>query len=161
MCATSAILLALLFHFRWRLNPKANPGAIVAGLILNLGSVLSEELLYRGYALWSTAVLAGKRAAILMLVTLFAMSHWFAWGAWGDPQRMASVFCTVGLGALFFSLAFFRTQSLAFPVGLHLGFVWGNATFLRGCSRVGMTILRVCSIRWKQPTLCNCPSMVG
>lgn len=127
MSSVSAVLLSYMFKFTWHLNPNFDLGIILLGLLLNCWSVLAEELLYRGYAFKRALDILGSWRAILIFIFVFAISHWFAWGVWGNLLKMLSVLCTVGLGGLLFSLAFLRTGSLALSIGLHLGFIWSNA----------------------------------
>jgi membrane protease YdiL (CAAX protease family) len=127
-----AFSLARLLGFQWQLNPHFNVGIILLGLFLNCWSATAEELIYRGYAFRKATVRFGAWPAMAAFITLFAVIHIFTWGAWGDPPRMLSVFCTTGLGGLFFSLAFLRTGSVALPSGLHMGFIWANADLFTG-----------------------------
>ncbi len=132
MNAVISFLLSLFFHFKWQLNPDFNIGVILIGLFLNCWSAIAEELIYRGYAFNKAINNYGQWKSIALFISLFAIIHIFAWGAWGDPLKMLSVFCTTGLGGLLFSIAFIKTKSIALPSGLHIGFIWANADFFTG-----------------------------
>ncbi len=132
MNAISAFMLAWMFNFEWKINVNFNMGIILLGLLLNCWSVIAEELLYRGYAFKRSVKQFGTPVSLIIFILFFVVFHWFAWGVISNPMRMLSVFITVGLGGLLFSVAFLRTGSLALPAGLHLGIIWANADLFTG-----------------------------
>jgi len=108
------------FHYTWPL------------FAFMLSSVLTEELLFRGYAFKS---FADKRrwTAIATFSVLFAVYHWMQWSMWSNATAMALTLISTGLAHVFFALALLRSRTLWFPVGLHLGWnVAGQALRLSG-----------------------------
>lgn len=86
-----------------------------------LKSVLFEELLFRGALLYLLIKYIGAHKACWMAAIAFGIYHWFSYGAFGNPARMAIVFLITGLAGLMYAYAFSRTGSLYLPVALHLG----------------------------------------
>jgi membrane protease YdiL (CAAX protease family) len=106
-------------------NPKANYGLIVTGLALALPGVLMEELIFRGYCLQKTVHQIGAVRANILFAFFFVAWHWLAFNAWGNWGLMLSLI-TTGFGHVFFSVALSRSQTLFFPIALHLGNNWAS-----------------------------------
>ena len=83
---------------------------------------LLEELLFRGFLFQRLIAGLGIIWAQLILGGLFAFGHVT------DPELSLSAQIWGGLdlvlAAMVFGLAYYRTKSLALPVGLHLGWNW-------------------------------------
>jgi membrane protease YdiL (CAAX protease family) len=124
MMAATAALEMISGGLRLAVNPtlRAAPGKTIAGLLAALGlfalAAAFEELIYRGYAFQT--LLRGVPAAVPILL----LSVLFAWGHWDNPNR--SFFSTINtaLAGVWLSLAYLRTRSLWFPIGLHFGWNW-------------------------------------
>jgi membrane protease YdiL (CAAX protease family) len=106
-------------------NPNANYGFIITGLALALPGVLMEELIFRGYCLQKTVLKIGAVRANILFAFLFIVWHWLAFNAWGNWGLMLSMI-TTGFGHVFFAVAFSRSQTLLFPIALHLGNNWAS-----------------------------------
>jgi len=119
---------ALVNGVPWQVNPAADMTLLAHSLRWNVNSVLYEELLFRGYLLWQAIRWLGPRRAVLLDAAAFGIYHWFSFGAFGNPVLMAFVFVYTGAFGLMFALAFARTQSVAAPIGLHLG--WNLTAYL-------------------------------
>ncbi|MGH8076272.1 MAG: lysostaphin resistance A-like protein [Lysobacter sp.] len=83
--------------------------------------------------------------AQISLALLFATSHW------GNPDMhgatMAWATIEIFLGAVLLGLAYLRTGSLALPVGLHLGWNWGQGHTL------GFGVSGFDHVGWFRPVL--------
>ena len=124
-CAAVALAVALMGlagGMRLQLDPARSLAAVLSGFYLFAMVALLEELLFRGFLFQRLVDGIGLRAALFGMAALFAASHW------GNPdmQGAALLVATVeiALGALLLGLAWWRTRSLALPVGLHLGWNW-------------------------------------
>lgn len=106
-------------------NPNADYGLIAKGLLLALPGVLMEELIFRGYNLHKATYKIGPVKANLLFAFFFIAWHWLAFNAWGNWGLMLSLF-TTGFGHVFFAVALGRSQTLFFPIGLHLGNNWAQ-----------------------------------
>jgi membrane protease YdiL (CAAX protease family) len=107
------------------LNPNANYGLIITGLALALPGVLMEEFIFRGYCLQKGAQKIGPVKANILFAFFFIVWHWLAFNAWGNWGLMLSLF-TTGFGHVFFAVALGRSQTLFFPIALHLGNNWAS-----------------------------------
>jgi hypothetical protein len=92
-----------------------------------LGAFL-EELLHRGFIFQRLIDGLGVLPAQLLIATLFTLGHWGNPGMEGETQIISSV--VLFIVSLLFGLAYIKTQSLAMPIGLHLGWNWFQGTIL-------------------------------
>ncbi|MES2372367.1 MAG: CPBP family intramembrane glutamic endopeptidase [Bacteroidota bacterium] len=107
------------------LNPNANYALIAKGLIWALPGVLMEEIIFRGYCLHKSTYKIGPVKANLLFAFFFIAWHWLAFNAWGNWGMMLSLI-TTGFGHVFFAVALGRSQTLFFPIALHLGNNWAQ-----------------------------------
>lgn len=86
-----------------------------------------EELAFRGYPLFRLRRIAGDWAALVIVALIFAGEHRLAGWDWGRALYGA------GVGSLVFGIAAIATRGLAFPIGLHAAWNFGQwAVGLRG-----------------------------
>lgn len=112
---------ALATATRWRVNPEMSAGGLAGQVFWDVRSVLIEELLFRGYALYLLLRFAGPRRALWIDATAFGVYHWFTFGVLGNLPAMLAVLVFTGAFGFVLALAFRQTGSLALPIGLHLG----------------------------------------
>lgn len=119
-----ALALAILVAGGW-LRWRTAPGSVGAGLLdglaitaLLLPAALAEELLFRGYPLQALAERFGGRIAIGVTAVGFAALH----GA--NPGVDAFALVNLALAGLVLGVAWWRTYSLWFATGVHLGWNW-------------------------------------
>jgi len=98
------------------------------GFYLFLIGSLMEEILHRGFIFQRLIDGLGIWWAQIIMASLFAFGHW------GNPgmNGLTQVFATLDLFllSLIFGLAYLKTQSLALPIGLHLGWNWAQGDIL-------------------------------
>lgn len=119
---------------QWRLEPGGLSGTALLGSLLRLTLFLfvaawTEELLFRGYPLQAAAEAAGPTAAIGATAVVFALAHLANPGVASeltDGVTMAEILPLVNLGlaGVVLGLAYWRTYSLWFATGVHLGWNW-------------------------------------
>lgn len=112
----------------WEPNAAFDGALLVEHLRWNTNSVLFEELLFRGYLLYQGIRWLGIRRAVLLDAAVFGIYHWFSYGLFGNPVLMAFVFVYTGAFGLMLALAFAKTESVAAPIGLHLG--WNLVSYV-------------------------------
>ncbi len=112
----------------WKLNPSADAALILHSIRWNLNSVLFEEFIFRGYLLYQAIRWLGIKRGVLLGASAFGIYHWFSYGVFGNPAMMLFIFLFTGAFGLMLALAFAKTQSLAAPIGLHLG--WNFVSYL-------------------------------
>ncbi len=122
-------LLLLLQSFQNGLSLKINPNAnwflIIGGLFFLIVSVLNEELIFRGYCFEKTITHVGIAKANIIFAFLFIFYHWIALNAWGNWSLMLGLI-TTGFGHFLFATALLKSNTLYFPIGIHLGNNWAQ-----------------------------------
>lgn len=123
MIATT-VVLQLAGGTRVRLNPLlAVEGARIVldvfyVFFILLVAAAFEEVAFRGYAFQTLLRGAPAIVPILFFSILFGIGHW------ENPNR--TVFSTLNtvLAGIWLSVAYLKTRSLWFPIGLHVGWNW-------------------------------------
>ena len=105
----------------WETNPAFDLATALEFVRFNVNSVLFEELVFRGYALYQGIRFLGTRRAVLLDAAAFGVYHWFSYGVFGNPVMMGFLFLYTGAFGFMLALAFAKTESIALPIGLHLG----------------------------------------
>jgi CAAX protease family protein len=106
------------------------PTGTTAGLLLNLVSgalfaPVSEEIVFRGFAVTAWARMAGPRAAIVWAAVLFSIAHVLLIGG-QDFGQAASLAVVAAVGRLPVALAlgwlYVRSRTIWAPIALHAAF---------------------------------------
>jgi membrane protease YdiL (CAAX protease family) len=105
----------------WKLNPELSTALVRSSLRSNILSVLTEELLFRGYFFYQAIRFLGPQRASLLGAAAFGVYHWFSYGLLGNPVAMVFVFLFTGAFGYMACRAFIATGGLALPIGVHLG----------------------------------------
>ncbi|MGC1372281.1 MAG: type II CAAX endopeptidase family protein [Candidatus Sulfotelmatobacter sp.] len=99
----------------------------VLWLVANLFIGFSEEILFRGYFLYTLADGIGFWVAAIPNAIGFGALHYFT-----KPDERWEDWVAVTLITLFITLALRRTGSLAFPIGMHFAFDFQNLYVFSG-----------------------------
>jgi membrane protease YdiL (CAAX protease family) len=118
----SAIIALIFLSGGYRVNGINVGGAALAKyaalwLVANLLIGASEEILFRGYFLYTLAEGIGFWAAAILESIAFGALHYFT-----KPFERWEDWFAVTLITIFITLALRRTGSLAFPIGMHAAF---------------------------------------
>jgi membrane protease YdiL (CAAX protease family) len=124
----AAIAIYLMGGFHWVRTPGAGIQILLRGGWMYLGVAVYEELHYRGYAFQRLMEGTGPWIAVVLGGAYFAWVHWENPGMDGSTKVWASL--NIGLAGILLGLAYLKTRSLAFPVGIHLGWNWTQGTLL-------------------------------
>ena len=127
MLVTALVILAL-GGFHWERNAAGSLRVLLGGAWIFLGVAVFEELAFRGYLFQRIVRGIGKWPAQLLMAGLFALAHWQNPGMEGGTRIWASL--NIALAAILLGLALLKTQSLALPVGIHLGWNWAQGSLL-------------------------------
>lgn len=148
----AAAMIWIVGGVQFELDPARSLGMLAQGVYVFLFVALFEETLFRGFVFQRFADGAGIWAAQLTLGLVFATSHW------GNPDMSGATlaWATVELflGAVLLGLAYWRTRSLALPIGLHLGWNWAQGYAL------GFDVSGFDHDGWLRPLLQNQPEWV-
>ncbi|MDP2480142.1 MAG: type II CAAX endopeptidase family protein [Candidatus Palauibacterales bacterium] len=89
----------------------------LATLFLAVGAI-EEELLFRGYPLQVLAEALGGPVAVVLTAVGFGLLHLF------NPGLDRLALLNIVVAGILLGAAYWRTYSLWFPVGIHLGWNW-------------------------------------
>lgn len=106
---------------RWRTAPAGLGAGLLDGLAITallLPAALAEELLFRGYPLQALAERFGGRVAVGATALGFAALHA------ANPGVDGFALLNLALAGLVLGVAWWRTYSLWFATGVHLGWNW-------------------------------------
>lgn len=134
---TTNFILAMASSHSFALNPESSFVKLILMLRWDLASVLVEELIFRGVALYLLVKYFGWRPALLVSAAAFGVYHWFTFGVLGSAPAMVVVFIVTGVMGYVFGLAYYRTSSLMLPIGIHMGWNAVVNTLLPLNSRAG------------------------
>jgi uncharacterized protein len=122
ICCASWFLMRMYFgQERFGLNPKANAGFIITGILIVFESVLFEELLCRGVGLYILIKKLGQKWAIVISATIFGLLHWLNDGVFGDWVQMLIIFAYTFTFGLVMAYAFAKSFSIYLPIAIHFG----------------------------------------
>ena len=112
-----ALLLAMFAGVNWELK-DVSWAVIGNGLYLFVFVAIAEELLFRGFLFQRLIQSVGYWPAQLIIGILFLLTHMGNPGMNGTTLILASA--NIFLASIVFGMAYFRTKSLAMPIGMHL-----------------------------------------
>lgn len=114
--------LWLLGGVTFSLSSAAGAGLVLAGLYSFFLAAAIEELLHRGFIFQRLIDGLGLLWAQLLMALVFVVGHLNNPAMEGWVLVRACI--DLALASLVFGLAYWRTGSLALPLGLHLGWNW-------------------------------------
>jgi membrane protease YdiL (CAAX protease family) len=124
--ATSLLLAALIATifggFRFTLNSTATFAVVktilISGLIFILAAA-AEEAMFRGYPLQTMTRAKLAWLALVLTAVIFSLGHT------GNPNAVRGfTFVNTALAGVWLGLAYLRTRSLWFPLGVHWAWNW-------------------------------------
>jgi uncharacterized protein len=116
---------------------------IVANFLIGAG----EEILFRGYFLYTLADGIGFWAAAILEAIGFGALHYFT-----KPYERWEDWVAVTLITIFIQLAFRRTGSLAFPIGMHAAFDFAFIYVFSGRNGGEFAVGRLLNAQFPGPT---------
>jgi len=124
----TALVVRGMDGFHWERTPGIGVRQLLSAVWPLLGVAFSEEIFARGYPFQRLVEGAGPWVGQLVLAGLFALIHWGNPGMHGATKAWATL--NIGLAAILLGFCYLRTQSLALPIGLHLGWNWAQGSLL-------------------------------
>ncbi|TBW30027.1 CPBP family intramembrane glutamic endopeptidase [Gramella sp. KN1008] len=132
LCAGVQYMEVLISSAEWKINIAAFP-MLLEMFWWDFRSVLTEELVFRGAILFVLIRKFGASGALLLSAIAFGVYHWFSFGIFGNFMPMLVIFIGTGLMGYAWALAFYKTESIIMPLGLHLGWnFFYNSIFSNG-----------------------------
>lgn len=107
--------------FAWRLNHDYTKQEMLNRAYSTINSVLFEELIFRAYLFYKLFQYLGEKRAVLISSAMFGVYHWFTFGVLGNYPMMVWTFFYTGLWGAMFAIAYTRTGTILFAIGLHWG----------------------------------------
>ncbi len=123
-----ALPLWLIGGVSFSINDQASASILFVGLYSFLLGALLEELLHRGFIFQRLIDGLGFTLAQVLMALVFAFGHLDNPEMDGLTMVIASL--DLALASLILGFAYYRTKSLALPLGLHLGWNWVQGTVM-------------------------------
>lgn len=131
------ILQALLIYIEsialsieWEFNHGFNFSEIFNSLWYHTKSALTEDLIFRGAALYVLAHRFSNKAAILTSAILFGIYHWFSYGMFGAGIiPMIYIFIITGTTGAVWAYSYFKTNSIFLALGFHIAWNFVSTLF--------------------------------
>lgn len=111
-----ALLLTFGGQISWQWH-GINQNVLFAAILLFVGVAVTEELTFRGFMFQRLIDGIGAWPAQLLMAAYFVLNHASALKQGDSWHYLALV--NIFVASLMFGLAYLRTRSLAFPIGLH------------------------------------------
>jgi len=124
----SAFAIVLFGGIAFERAAGAGLGALFFPLASFLAVGILEELLFRGYAFQRAIRCLGRASALLLFALLFVAAHLWNPGMEGPAMVWACI--NIGIASVLLGLAWIRTDSLALPIGIHVGWNWAQGGVL-------------------------------
>ena len=99
---------------------------IVYALYFILPTVAVEEFLFRGYLFKKTIEISNVIVANIIFSILFMLIHVFDENVMNNKGMMIFIIISIPVGHLLFATALLKSNTLFFPIGLHLGNNWAT-----------------------------------
>ena len=141
----AAIIATVGGGLKFSLNTVHSPGRIAIALIgsalMFTFAALAEEAAFRGYPLQTFTRAQLALLGVLLTSVPFALGH-----LWNPNVVPGVTFANTALAGIWLALAYLRTRSLWFPLGVHWSWNWVMGSFfglpVSGLHLVGATFLK-------------------
>ncbi|HVW97455.1 MAG TPA: type II CAAX endopeptidase family protein [Mucilaginibacter sp.] len=140
LLVVTAIVTILTTGDEWHFNGITNPVYVIVVFLTCFWSAIVQEFVFRGYPFQTMLRHYSAWKAQLVILIPFAMMH-MHFGM--SLQEVLLTTLTTGIGSVLFGLAYIRTQHLALPVGLHLGWNFAQALIPRTAGGSATTLIMV------------------
>ena len=143
--ALAAVIAIVGGGLRFGLNTAHSPGriaiALVGSALLFTFAALAEEATFRGYPLQTFTRARLVLLGVLLTSVPFALGH-----LWNPNVVPGVTFANTVLAGIWLAVAYLRTRSLWFPLGVHWAWNWALGSFfglpVSGLHLVGATFLK-------------------
>lgn len=122
MLIVTFILTILLTRDNWKLNTHIDPIFVSITFLMCLWSAFVQEFVFRGYPFQELLKNYRPWVAQLLIAVPFGLMHI---NKGMQANDIILVMLSTGAGSVLFGLAYIKTKSLMFPIGIHLG--WNYA----------------------------------
>lgn len=123
-----ALPLWLIGGVSFSISPEASIAIVATGFYSFFIGALLEELLHRGFIFQRLIAGTGFLTAQIIMAAVFTFGHLNNPEMDGATTIRASA--DLALASLILGLAYWRTRSLALPIGLHLGWNWMQGSIM-------------------------------
>jgi hypothetical protein len=134
ICFIQSVLILLetfILSIDWELTSSIDPKNILESLWYHTKSALTEDLIFRGAALYIIAKRFSDRTAVLISAILFGIYHWFSYGMFGSGLiPMLYIFIITGVTGAVWAYSYFKTNSIFLALGFHIGWNFVSTLFL-------------------------------
>ena len=110
-----------ILSIEWEFNTDFSLPTIFSSLWYHTKSALTEDLIFRGAALYILASKFSTKVAIFTSAILFGVYHWFSYGMFGAGIiPMAYIFIITGTTGAVWAYSYFKTNSIFLTLGFHI-----------------------------------------
>ena len=117
------ILILVSGHIKLGLTPGFSFNTIITSFLLYLVLACREEVAFRGYPVFGLNKAAGPWLALTFTGIIFTVEH-----KAGGMNWLPAIF-GAGVGSILFGIAALKTKGIAFPIGLHSAWNFGQNMF--------------------------------
>jgi membrane protease YdiL (CAAX protease family) len=117
LLAASTILRG---HVQFVLSQEVTLSAVLSTFLLYLIASCREELAFRAFPLRTLNYTFGPWPALLIIALIFGIEHVIGGSSWLNGLVGA------GVGSLLYGIAALKTKGLAFPIGIHAAWNFGQ-----------------------------------
>jgi uncharacterized protein len=143
--ALAALIAIVGGGLKFALNTTHSPtriaGTLVGSALLFTFAALAEEATFRGYPLQTFTRAKLAVVGVLLTSVPFALGH-----LWNPNVVPGVTFANTALAGIWLAVAYLRTRSLWFPLGVHWAWNWALGSFfglpVSGLRLVGATFLK-------------------
>jgi uncharacterized protein len=141
LSASIQLLDSAMTQTQWKVNPELTFTIVLDLFWWDTKSVVFEELLFRGALLYIAIQIWGAKKGMILSAITFGFYHWITYGVLGDFAYMAFVLIMTAIPGLLLAYSFVKTNSIALPIGLHLGWNFTNNSIFSNGSWHDQSIL--------------------
>ncbi len=124
------LLETKVLEIEWEYNPPKQTSILFDSLWYHFKSALTEDLLFRGAALYILANRISSTTAILTSAILFGVYHWFSYGMFGAGiVPMFYIFIITGTTGAVWAYSYFKTNSIFLALGFHIAWNFVSTLF--------------------------------
>lgn len=115
------LIETFVLSIEWEFNTAFNLPNIFNSLWYHTKSAITEDLIFRGAALYIIAKKLSEKSAILISAIIFGIYHWFSYGMFGAGViPMIYIFVITGASGAVWAYSYFKTNSIFLSLGFHI-----------------------------------------
>lgn len=124
------LIETFVLSIEWEFNTSFDLQFIFSSLWYHTKSALTEDLIFRGAALYLIAERFSNKTAIITSAVFFGIYHWFSYGMFGGGLiPMIYIFLITGTTGAVWAYSYFKTNSIFMALGFHIAWNFVSTLF--------------------------------